>query len=1358
MRLYGSLFTWALLLFWPLASNTFADGKPDPKTGTGKVGVRPYELDWVGRTEDQVPPLIDFESMGNWQVQSKNAQAVFQQSREEQIWGKYVAKLTYHATGENPELTLRPPKPVPVPNEPFDAFSCWIYGNKWGWMRDLENPPAQISFLFLLPDGKEIPFYLCPVNWKEWFLCHYRFDEKAQKILNAPGVCFNGFKILGWKNRNDSTLYFDNVALWKESFKPLVFKPRPKRGIDMFPGQSSGLNTGPGRLPFPTREETILPDSHGKNGRNHLIKSANDFLFQYRGDDGSLIFRYTPKSGTWSDITAQWSGSAPFYPLSNGGINKLLNDQGEQEPVLSRELLSSKINGNKVETRWRFRSQSASAEVEYHFQMIDKSLLIDTVAKGSDDFGGRVPFVSFGSVFDIEDPQAIAVPYFTYVYTGQNRPFIARFKPKGSDSPLFLQAMPDWYRSNASTVDGGGQVGEKGVFSNGNTGYQPKTDGKRNDVYERFFLTISPKFAEVLPTIANPASPWRALGGKKIWHSHGASSNRQADYEKWRNLWQYGVREMLITDHEVGWRDGGESFTFRTKPAPKKGGDQGQYDYARFLQDELGYTYGPYNNYMDFAPVNEFWNTDMVIRLSDGQLQKAWPRCYAPKPSFSVEYCEKLVPEIQKKFHFTAGYCDVHTAMGPWNRPDYDARVPGAGTFAASYYAWGELMLLQKKGFNGPVYSEGPVHYLYSGLTDGNYAQDQGYAIIDNPWLVDFDLLKMHDLECNFGMGKIYMFEPQIRGAGKRIGPEEQDMFLDRYLAATLAFGHTGYLVTDFGFPRSLRSYFMIQAIAARYTQASVESISYLDENGKPFSIDLAVGNGVLQRNQLIVRYKDGTVVAVNGNRTEFMSCSIPEAKWDLSPNGYYAQTADGKIIVESRIKAGKRYDYSVSPEVIFFDGRESWQKLEKACGTGQGICRILADGSFEIIYSRGSEVGFKLDADQAIALDKAGKELGPARLKRARGYLFVEPVKNAYSYLLRKSGSNAKKTKIADWTSKDLYVVPGEKIVLINTNANDSNGNDPSSRFEAMIPKNAPENKTVWIKNNDGSAQVPFFVAPPAEYTFNLLKNRYLLVLANNTIDPGEPVKMEAERKGKILPVCEKEHLPKAIHYSNQVLYDLGEPGTEDQEIVKITLKTAKGQISTEVKFSVHSVPDLWEKGLVPEESKNAIIPIRWLQYRNKEPQMNFSLTGANISFNRSMISEGIKRSGYFIHPPYIKGTGRAWLEYKFTVPRLKDGTAILRAWVGKKDGSTPGDGILFQVAVLTEESNGKEKILAEQTVDGHFWRTIEADLTPYINKKITLRLISDVGPKNNSIADQSHWANPRIEGKAEIRERQFQ
>ena len=72
----------------------------------------------------------------------------------------------------------------------------------------------------------------------------------------------------------------------------------------------------------------------------------------------------------------------------------------------------------------------------------------------------------------------------------------------------------------------------------------------------------------------------------------------------------------------------------------------------------------------------------------------------------------------------------------PWERVDYDSRVPGAGTFAATFYSYGEIMLHQKNAWKGPVYSEGNHHFYYSGLTDGNYAQDRGYDIPNSPWLV----------------------------------------------------------------------------------------------------------------------------------------------------------------------------------------------------------------------------------------------------------------------------------------------------------------------------------------------------------------------------------------------------------------------------------------------------------------------------------------------------------------------------------------------------------------------------------------------------------------------------------------------
>ncbi|MDO5581340.1 MAG: hypothetical protein Q4G69_09395 [Planctomycetia bacterium] len=1000
-----------------------------------EVGKRPYELDWANRTKDAVDPILDFESDQKWTVESPaQIEANFQRSRKEQIWGDYVYRLSFRANESKPEvkkiIKIRSPKPIPVPAKEFDTVSFWIQGNYWGRGANTNHavvPPA-VDLIFQLPDGKEFRFPFTKIDWRNWYLVHRRFSENEIALLNRPGVCFNGMDITVGLQDEERDYYFDNFALYKEEFRPLKFSSRPRRGIDMFPGQSSGFNTGKDRLPFPNREETILPDSLCPGAKNTVRKIGSDsYEFLYSGPDGSLAIQYKPESGTWSDLSARWNGSDPFLIAEQGGVSKL-SDQKKTEAVQSREKISVDLKGDTLISRWKYRSDSMEAEVEYHFQLKGKSLIADTFSKG-----GKAACVDFGNLAQVNDLQSILIPYLCEGGYGASRPTAILFLPGRSDKAkkekLFIFGNVDWYRSNASRIADKNAIRAHSGSYRGGVLYLAKTDGKKNDLFERFFITISPKFEEILPTIPNPQSPYKAIAGKKLWRVH-AANNREEDKKIWYYLWRHGIREVIINDHETQWREGGESFTFRTRTDPSKGGEEGQLDYTRFLREKLGYVYGPYNNFTDFATLNGYWNFDMVGRMETGQLQSAWMRCYGPKPIRGIEYCEKLTPILKKKFAFDTAYCDVHTSVVPWSRTDYDSRVPGAGTFAASYYAYGEIMLLQKKGWNGPVYSEGPNHYYYAGLTDGNYAQDQGYRFMDRPWLVDFDLLKIHDLECDFGMGSPGMFSPAKTREDKLFylpdypvkTDEGRDDFIDRFLAATLAFGHIGFLVADFcfdppktfglaygppgkvcldkGIAIAMRSYYMNQQIASRYTQSSVATIRYCDEKGRKYPTSDAIKSGIIDRNQLIVEYKDGTVVCVNGNKSESMIADLNGERFELPPNGYRAWTKDRSILVRAELQNGKRFDYCESPSYIYLDTRgANPQKLEKAAGTGIGVCRTLSNGQYEILLLKDSRIGFAIDASKAIAVDFQEKEIGPAKIKKENGFLYLEPVKGAFSY-----------------------------------------------------------------------------------------------------------------------------------------------------------------------------------------------------------------------------------------------------------------------------------------------------------------------------------------------------------------------
>ena len=269
---------------------------------------------------------------------------------------------------------------------------------------------------------------------------------------------------------------------------------------------------------------------------------------------------------------------------------------------------------------------------------------------------------------------------------------------------------------------------------------------------------------ETLPVIANPVSPWKHVTGKKAWSRYSASTNRAEDIAFLTRLHRYGIRDLVINEHEGCMRDDGESFTFRDKSAPKKGGDKAWRKYADYLINTLGYYYGPYNNFTDFPPVNANWRFDRVARRTvetdgpdAGGFVTAWTRCYNPKTAFGYASCVYYAVRLKEKYGFNTAYCDVHTSKPPWSYVDYDACVPGAGTFQTTYRAYAAILLEQKKAWGGPVYSEGDCQFFYAGLSDGNYAQP-GIHPDKNPWIVDFNLKRIHPLECDFGMGNPNMF------------------------------------------------------------------------------------------------------------------------------------------------------------------------------------------------------------------------------------------------------------------------------------------------------------------------------------------------------------------------------------------------------------------------------------------------------------------------------------------------------------------------------------------------------------------------------------------------------------------------
>ncbi|HYK89006.1 MAG TPA: hypothetical protein VE398_09560, partial [Acidobacteriota bacterium] len=772
------------------------------------VGERPYEMVRAGRRPPH-SPLVNFDSLEGWQIAGKNGgRGDLVESQRQRVWESPVARLVYRGTSKDSEVAILPPKPIPIP-EPYSAVTLWVYGNNWGWEPDPKTPPVDIILLLQDRDGQAISLELDKVRWKEWWLIHRVVPEE---IRNKKSLSFRGILFKGCGNTEDRELYLEDLAFIAEPMRPLSFEARPKRPIEPLPGEPQGANTGAGKLPFPTREETILPENETRDFKTVVSRTVDGYLMQYRGSDAMLEYRISSRQPFFRDIDVRLNGVLAATAWSEAGP-----DFGEKPDSIDQ--VEFKESGGVVYGVWKVVVKSKPVEVRMAARLWQKSLVLDVICAG-----GSAQELSYGWIKGVSQPELILLPFLNY----GNR-HLHVLSSRGT-IPFFASVWMDWYRSNASEPFAVDVVEGDRLRLNGGVRYLPKTDGARNGLYERVFVTFSPVFEETLPTIANPPAARGKEAGTRLWQESWGPEDYRKEHERSRPLRAYGIEKLTQCNHEITWRAGGESFTFRTSAAPRRGGDEAL---KRYVSDQrsLGWRSGLYTNYTDYAPVNQYWDVDMVMRRPSGDLVRAWPRCYSPKALFAVEMDRKLAPEIVEKFGTNAAYTDVHTSVSPWERCDYDARVPGAGTFAATFYAYGELLLHDQRIYDGHCWSEGNHQWLYAGLATGNY----GLTYSDlklwlYPFLPHFDLLKMHPLSVDIGMPWTEQF---FKGKEGWASPENVVASIDQFIATTIAYGHMGWLVEEkHGIRQTCRSYYMLQQLQSRYLMEKPSSIRYGTDTG----------------------------------------------------------------------------------------------------------------------------------------------------------------------------------------------------------------------------------------------------------------------------------------------------------------------------------------------------------------------------------------------------------------------------------------------------------------------------------------------------------------------------------------------
>ena len=924
-------------------------------------GTRPYELVWAGREAPAHQQLVDFEDLEGWRIRcTERTEAKGFRSRQELLFGNHTAKVVYSGASKESAFVFEPPNPIAIPT-PFNAVDLWVRGNNWAW----ENPPAtprtEVFVRISNSNGTIFRLKLGTINFDYWFLFHSPLTTAAGKVplyhaigeplaKNPDGPAFfEGIEVTGCSNAEPAALYFDALSFYQTK---------------------AAHGTPPARRPtldWPTTPDTILP----------TVKD---------GSAAPPLFEYTPRDGTLGDLTVTMDGRT-FQPCLKGGIRFEVNGRIllAEHPDFAPRFLGQHNEGPKRCYDWELSVDGASLRYTFGLEVKGKSCAIDVVAAG-----GHAVQLDIGIEKGLAGAKTVKIPYLTYSWDGWPRLLWAN----GDSGPIFLLALMDHYNSDASELFGPADLTAPGARGyTGGARYRPTTAGIRNPMHERIFVNVSSDFQEVLPNIPNPDCDTGDIARDCLCNNLG-NAGYPFPYALLRKYKAYGIDRYIANHHENLWRQGGESFTLRDRPAPGIG-TAALTDYGAFVRG-LGYRFGLYSNYADLAPLNANWDENAVCLNPDGTWRLAWPRTYALKPLRAVELEARYASRIHKRYGTTASCIDVHTALTPWERTDFDAATPGAGMFRTQFDAYATLLLNESKAHEGPAFSEGNYHWFYAGISDGNYATILPFGTgHETPPLVDFDLLKMHTKMADLGMGSpfcFYGYEGEWNTGASRLAGS-----LDRFIVATIAYGHLGYLGESWGFDGLLKCYYLLQALQQRYVLVPVATIRYFDGSSL-LETSEAIAEGALERGQIRTIYQNGLTTWCNLSSNDTWTVEVEGQSYLLPPASFVAYRPDD-ILAYSAIVNGRRHELVSSPDYLYLDARDGAVVTNVIGAEGAVALKPAGPRTWWIIpavEARNITVALAwLGADgtttfAAQAFDDNGKELGPVPIQHTGRTLVV--------------------------------------------------------------------------------------------------------------------------------------------------------------------------------------------------------------------------------------------------------------------------------------------------------------------------------------------------------------------------------
>ncbi|TAL58336.1 MAG: hypothetical protein EPN86_00305, partial [Nanoarchaeota archaeon] len=358
-----------------------------------------------------------------------------------------------------------------------------------------------------------------------------------------------------------------------------------------------------GTQPIQNQEPDAASPSNQAYNSMDYDQVLGKYYFKYTGPDMTIIYTITPgdtsttKTALMRAVSANvaYGGSSFTFDPARGGVRLNLNgnviDPWSSSTAITRTITSQTFDQTGLKVVYSFSVSGASTQVAVNYKIKGKTLIVDM--SSPDGFIDRIgPETTGGG-----NPAEVINPKMSYAHTWS---YSVR---KGN---VFVNAYNDGYLSKASSISANfpSAISEGRTFWNYYVNYDKNTDGARQPMNERFYITISQNWPEIFPNIPNPISPYRSYMANHIlfdvWDVYYYCTDISSYFAR---MHAYGMRDVMV--NMLGFCN-----QWNTKLMPNL--TYYNFDGAK------------YADYIDCYPGQSCYNTAWLAKAEDGTPIKAY--------------------------------------------------------------------------------------------------------------------------------------------------------------------------------------------------------------------------------------------------------------------------------------------------------------------------------------------------------------------------------------------------------------------------------------------------------------------------------------------------------------------------------------------------------------------------------------------------------------------------------------------------------------------------------------------------------------------------------------------------------------